>query len=161
MTHRRRRSESPPEPNTDSPATRPVILRRLLLYAGLVLALLTGQSAIAPLLIGWSRAEDLIALDDRMAALCKEQERLERDIEYRKTEAGKKLAALETVKATDAGGRLIELTPKAPDIDADPKPSLGRHIEGLRKKGHAAFYRKWRVLSLYLLDRRLPPLEAS
>ena len=143
----------------DQPAVRPSVRRLLVVSAVLVLALLTGQSLVAPLILGWQRAEELLALEDHLGALRQEERRLREDVAYRKTEAGRKLAALEAVKVTDPGARLIELVPADPETDAEAEPTVQARMKAWREEGRTFVYSKWRVLALYLLDRRLPPPE--
>ena len=157
MTNRDEAGRGSVEP--DQPAVRPSVARLLVVSAVLVLALLTGQSLFAPLVLGWQRAEELLALEDHLATLRQEERHLREDIAYRKTEAGRKLAALETVRVTDPGARLIELVPAEPETDGEAEPTVQARMKAWREEGRTFVYSKWRVLALYALGRRLPPPE--
>ncbi len=134
------------------PSTR----RALVLSVVLVLTVLTAQSLISPLVLGWHRADELIELEDHRVSLAEEAQALVADIEYRKTDGGKKLAALETMGATDPGGHELEVTPaEAPKIALEDQ-AFAERMKAWRGKSRISLYQDWRVMSLYLFDQRHP-----
>ncbi|MBM3472997.1 MAG: hypothetical protein FJX75_07020 [Armatimonadetes bacterium] len=136
-------------------------MRRLLFLCTLaVLSLLMGQSLLAPLAVGWRRAEKTLALQDELADLQRQHVVVREEIEYRKTPAGQALTAAEVLAMTYPHGRVVDLVPRSDDAKPVAPSSLGERVKGWREKGRTCLRCKWRVLNLLLLDRRLPPDRA-
>jgi len=116
-----------------------------------------GQSLLAPLAVGWYRAEEALAHQDELAQLRRQHVALREEIAYRKTRAGQALTAAEVLVMTYPHGRVVELVPRTQAEPAAEPPTLGERVKGWREKGRTCLYCKWRVLNLFLLNRRLPP----
>jgi hypothetical protein len=137
-------------------------MRRLLLLCTIgVLSLLMGQSLLAPLAVGWRRAEKTLALQDELADLQRQHVIVREEIEYRKTPAGQALTAAEVLAMTYPHGRVVDHAPRGEIAKPAAPPSLGERVKGWREKGRICLRCKWRVLNLLLLDRRLPPDRAA
>ncbi len=161
VTDRSRRNTPTPATGSATSKLDPSTRRLLIIGVILVLALLTGQSLLAPLVLGWERANELVALEDRVEALNQEKRDLAEDIDYRKTEGGQRLAALETMGATDPGAHEVELEPAetaATDPAAQP---LADRMKAWREPSRTSLYQRWRVMSLYLFDQRHPATPPS
>jgi len=139
-----------------------ISLKRLLTIGGVVLlAAGTGGSMLCPFRVGWQRAAELVALEDRRAALEQEKARLSEELAYRQSAGGKALEASKQFEMGQPGGRVVELLPKAARAQPKPRPTLSERAEVLGQRASASLYCKWRVLVRYLLDRRLPPPKTT
>jgi len=148
-------------PRDVSALRRPPLRRLLFLCTIAVLSLLMGQSLLAPLAVGWRRAEKALALEDELADLQRQHVVVREEIEYRKTPAGQALTAAEVLAMTYPHGRIVDLAPKSENAKPAPPPSLGERVKGWREKGRICLSCKWRVLNRLLLGRRLPPDHAA
>ena len=148
-------------PRNASALSRPPMRRLLFVCTIAVLTLLMGQSLMAPLAVGWRRAEKALELQDELADLKRQHAIVREEIEYRKTPAGQALTSAEVLAMTYPHGHIVELTPRSEDAKPAPPPSLGERVKGWREKGRTCLRCKWRVLNLLLLDRRLPPDSGS
>jgi hypothetical protein len=137
-------------------------LKRLLTIGGVVLlAAGTGGSMLCPFRVGWQRAAQLVALEDRCAALAQEKARLTKELAYRQTAGGKALEASRQFEMGRPGGRVVELLPKPAPARPKPRPTLSERAEALGERASGCAYGKWRVLVRYLFDKRLPPRRTT
>jgi hypothetical protein len=131
---------------------------RLLLTCGaLVVAVLMTQRMLSPLAVGWRRAEQLLAGEDRLIALAHEARWLQEEIDYKKTRSGRTLEAFEQQGFVEPGGHVVKAVPKQLPATTASRVTLTDRAEHWRERGRICLYRKWRVLALCLLNRRLPP----
>ena len=157
----RRRTNSASRDCRREPLGRLSVSRLLLTCGLLALAALMTQRMLSPLALGWHRAEELLAGEDRLVALDDEARRLSEEIAYKKTGGGQALEAFEQKGVVRRGGRVAKPVPKSPPkASAQPRTLAGR-AKAWRKTGWLCLYSKWRVLALCLFDKRLPPPERA
>ncbi len=139
-----------------------ISLKRLLTIGGVVLlAAGTGGSILCPFRVGWQRAAELVALEDRSTALKQEKAQLTEELDYRGSPGGKALEASRQFEMGEPGGRVVTLLPKPTPARPRPRPTLSDRAESLGQRASVCLYGKWRVLVRYLFDKRLPPPETA
>jgi hypothetical protein len=139
------------------PLGRLSITRLLLTFGVLALTAVMTQRMLSPLVVGWRRAEALLAAEDQLLVLGKQARRLREEIAYKKTEGGRRLEAFEQKGVVRPGGRVVKTAPKRLAQPSAQPQTLGQQAQALREASRLHLYRKWRVLILCLFDKRLPP----
>jgi hypothetical protein len=145
---------------TPPPLRRPSTRRLFWVCTIGTLSLLMLQSLLAPVGVGWRRAEEALAFQDELDYLQRRHVSLREEIEYRKTPAGQALTTAEVLVLTYPRGRVVELVPR-PDARRAPPPTFGERVKGWREKGRTCLHCKWRVANLLFFGRRLPPERPS